>query len=256
MRATTRITNVHRGAIARLMTQLGGACAKLADEKVRGLSSQRIECDEIWSYVGKKQRHRTSDDNPAEAGDFWTWVALDADNKLVASYRVGKRTGDDARAFMADLASRVSSRIQISTDGLSSYVDAVEHGFGGDVDYAMIVKEYEAEPVGAGRYSPPKVVATEKTIISGKPDTSKISTSYVERQNLTMRMCMRRFTRLTNAFSKKVEMLRAAVAMHFANYNFCRLHQTLRCTPAMASGVDDRKWSIGDLLDYSGVVSG
>jgi IS1 family transposase len=205
--------------------------------------------DEIWSYVGKKQRHITPVDDAGRLGDMWTFVALDADTKVVPTYRVGKRDGETANAFVADLSERLSNRVQLSSDGLRAYVDAIELAFGADVDYGQIVKIYEAEPVGPGRYSPPKVVDTQLTVIAGAPDPAHISTSFVERQNLTMRMSMRRFTRLTNAFSKKVENLHAAVALHFAHYNFVRLHRSLRVTPAMAAGVSDRLWSIEELVE-------
>jgi len=182
-------------------------------------------------------------------GDQWTFVAIDAETKLVPSYRVGKRTRDNAVAFMTDLSERLSNRVQISSDSLRSYVDAVERAFGADVDYGQIVKFYDAEPVGAGRYAPPRVAGVQRTVIAGAPEQAHISTSFVERQNLTMRMSMRRFTRLTNAFSKKLENLQAAVALHFAHYNLVRLHKTLRVTPAMAANVKDRLWSLEELVD-------
>jgi IS1 family transposase len=176
-------------------------------------------------------------------------VAIDSDTKLVPAYRVGKRTREHAIAFMTDLSERLSNRVQISSDSLRSYVDAVEQAFGADVDYGQIVKFYDAEPIGPGRYAPPQVTGVERTVIAGNPDQAHISTSHVERQNLTMRMSMRRFTRLTNAFSKKLENLQAAVALHFAHYNLVRLHKTLRVTPAMAAGVTDRLWSLEELVD-------
>ena len=180
---------------------------------------------------------------------MWTFVALDADTKLVPAYRVGKRDGETADAFVADLSGRLANRVQLSSDALRAYVDAIEKAFGADVDYGQLVKIYEAEPVGPGRYSPPQVVNAHRAVIAGSPDPAHISTSFVERQNLTMRMSMRRFTRLTNAFSKKAENMRAAVALHFAHYNFVRLHRSLRVTPAMAAGVSDRLWSIEELIE-------
>jgi len=183
------------------------------------------------------------------AGDFWTFVAIDPETKIVPSYRVGKRTRENAVAFMQDLSERLSNRVQISSDALRSYVDAVELAFGADVDYGQVVKFYDAEPIGPGRYSPPKVTGQEKTVIAGSPDQAHISTSLVERQNLTMRMSMRRFTRLTNGFSKKLENLKAAVNLHFAHYNFVRVHRSLRISPAMAAGVSNRLWSLEELVE-------
>lgn len=233
----------------RLMVQVGEGCAVLANEQMRNLPCRRIEVDEIWAYVGKKQRHVTRTDDPRRVGDMWTFVALDPETKLVPSYRVGKRSRANAVAFMGDLSERLANRVQISSDALSTYVDAVERAFGADVDYGQIVKFYEADPIGPGRYSPPHVTRTEKSVVAGEPDQAYISTSLVERQNLTMRMNMRRFTRLTNGFSKKVENLAAAVAVHFAHYNLVRVHKSLRITPAMAAGVSDRLWSLEELVE-------
>ena len=185
-------------------------------------------------------------DDPAQNGDFWTYVALDTDSKLVPSYRVGKRDGANTRAFVGDLASRLAGRVQLSTDAMEAYVDAIEQGFGSDVDYGRIVKHFEATPVGPGRYSPPKVASISTEQIVGNP--KGICTSHVERQNLTMRMSMRRFTRLTNAFSKKVENLKAAVSLHFAHYNFCRIHKSLRVTPAMEAGIANEPLELRDLV--------
>jgi len=245
------MTGVHRDTITRLMVRVGNACQKLMDQKMVNLKCKNLQLDEIWCYVGKKQRHLKLTDDPNKYGDFWTWVAIDADSKLVPSYKVGKRNKWMAREFINDLSSRLANRVQLSSDKLRHYVDAIEEGFGYEVDYAQIVKSYEAEQIGPGRYSPPNVISTEKTVLAGNPDISKISTSYVERQNLTMRMSMRRFTRLTNAFSKKVENLKAAVALHFAHYNFVRIHRTLKVTPAMEAKVDNRLWSIGDLVELA-----
>ena len=207
--------------------------------------------DEIWCYVGKKQRHILDRDNPNEVGDFYTWVAMDAETKLVPSFLVGKRDSIHANAFISDLASRLENRIQISSDGLRAYIEAVEASFGAEVDYAQIVKAYEAEPIGPGRYSPPKVTSVERYLIMRRPDMDLVSTSYVERGNLTMRMSMRRFTRLTNAFSKKVENLRAAVNLHFAYYNLVRFHRSLRMPPALAAQIIERPWKIEDLVKPS-----
>ena len=219
------------------------------DEQMQNLPCERVQVDEIWSYVGKKQARLTREDDRNQLGDMWTFVALDSDTKLVPSYRVGKRNRRNAVAFMADLSERLTNRVQLSSDALNIYVDAVERAFGADVDYGQAVKIYEAEPIGPGRYSPPRVKSQQKTVVAGNPDQRHISTSMVERQNLTMRMSMRRFTRLTNAFSKKVENLRAAVSLHFVHYNFVRMHKTLRMTPAMAAGVSDRLWSLEELVD-------
>lgn len=251
IRSVERMTGVHRDTIMRLMVRTGQGCANLMDSYMQNLKCQNIQVDEIWCYVGKKQRHLKDTDDREELGDQWVWVALDADSKLIPSYLVGKRTQEYAQAFIDDLSFRLDNRIQLSSDSLKAYLDVVQTSFGPDVDYGQIVKAYEAEPIGAGRYSPPHVVSAERKVILGNPKYSKISTSYVERQNLTMRMQMRRFTRLTNAFSKKLENLKAAVALHFAHYNFVRIHKTLRVTPAMEAGVTNRLWTISDILEWA-----
>lgn len=249
IRSIERMTGVHRDTIIRLMVRIGKASWDFADETMHDLGCNRIEVDEIWCYGGKKQRHVGASDDPHEVGDFWTWVAPDAETKLVPSYLVGKRDSAHAHACMMDLSSRLRNRVQISSDALRLYVDAIEAGFGGDVDYATVVKTYEAEPIGPGRYSPPKVTSTEKNIVMGRPVEKLISTSYVERQNLTMRMNMGRFTRLTNGFSEKADNLRAAVDLHFFHYNFSRKHATLKATPAMAAGIARRPISIRELVE-------
>jgi IS1 family transposase len=249
IRSLERMTGVHRDTIMRLLVKTGNSCENLMDTKMRKLTCKNIEVDELWAYVGKKQRHVRLTDNPNEVGDFYTFVALDPDTKLIPSYRVGKRDFATTYAFITDLESRLNNRIQISSDKLRAYVDAIDLAFGGNVDYGQIVKSYEAEPIGPGRYSPPKVTSTVKRYIIGNPNPNKICTSYVERQNLTIRMQSRRFTRLTNAFSKKIENMKAAVALHFAHYNFVRIHGSLRITPAMAAGVTNHVWSISELLD-------
>ena len=249
IRSTERMTGTHRDTICRLLVEFGTACHAIIDEKMSDLPSQRVQVDEIWCYVGKKQRWVTREDDRSRVGDMWTFVALDPDSKLVPAYRIGKRTRPNAVAFMSDLSERLANRVQLSSDALNTYVDAVERAFGAEVDYGQAVKFYEAEPIGPGRYSPPRVVSQEKSVIVGDPDQAHISTSLVERQNLTMRMSMRRFTRLTNAFSKKVENLQAAVALHFAHYNLVRVHKSLRVTPAMAAGVEPRLWSIEELVE-------
>jgi IS1 family transposase len=249
IRSTERMTGTHRDTICRLLVEVGEGCAKLMDEQMRELPCRRIEVDEIWAYVGKKQRHMTPLDDPRQLGDQYTFVALDPETKIVPAYRVGKRDLPTATAFITDLSERLANRVQLSSDALAAYVEATERAFGADIDYGQIVKFYEAEAVGRGRYSPPHVVGAERSIIVGNPDQAHISTSTIERQNLTMRMSMRRFTLLTNAFSKKIENLRAAVALHFAHYNFVRLHRSLRVTPAMEARVTDRLWSLDELLE-------
>lgn len=245
------MTNTHRDTIMRLAVEVGQGCERLMGEKMRNLPCQRIQVDEIWSYVGKHQRFLKPTDDRSQTGDMWTFVALDADTKLVPVFHIGKRTKHHATMFMADLAERLISRVQISSDALKSYIDAVEAAFGDSVDYGQAIKIYEAEPIGPGRYSPPKVVRAERHVVAGKPDQKHISTSLVERQNLPMRMSMRRFTRLTNAFSKKAENHRAAVGLHFAHYNFVRQHKTLRISPAMAAGVSDRLWTLEELVEWA-----
>lgn len=249
IRSTERMFNVHRDTVMRTLVDVGNGCAKIMDAEMRDLSCRRIQVDEIWAFVQKKQRTLTKADDRTRVGDMWTFVALDPDTKLVPAYRVAKRTAPHARAFMQDLSERLANRVQLSSDGLNTYAEAVERAFGIDVDYGQAVKFYEAEPIGPGRYSPPRVTHQQLARIQGRPDPDHISTSLVERQNLTMRMSMRRFTRLTNAFSKKVENLQAAVSLHFAHYNFVRVHKSLRITPAMAADVTDRLWSIEELIE-------
>jgi IS1 family transposase len=249
IRATVRMTGVAKNTIVKLLADVGRACDEYQDKHLRNLKCKRIQCDEIWSFVYAKQKNV-----PLEKagefgyGDVWTWVAMDADTKLVPTWLVGKRDANDAQGFMSDLADRLAHKVQLTTDGHKSYLEAVENAFGGDIDYAMLVKIYGVAPEGAQvRYSPADVVGCEVRPISGNPDPRYVSTSFTERQNLTMRMSMRRFTRLTNAFSKKLENHEHAVALHFMHYNFCRLHQTLRVTPAMAAGVTSRLWELDDI---------
>jgi len=248
VRSAERVTGVHRDTILRLMVRVGNGCADILDGKMRNLSCKRLELDELWAFVGKKQRHVTVADDVGRVGDAWTFVAIDADTKIVPSFLTGKRNQATTNAFIADLASRIRNRVQITTDGLHSYIDPIGRSFReAGVDYAQLHKSYEAEPIGPGRYSPPKVTGTEKVPVFGYPLTELVSTSYVERQNLTVRMGVRRFTRLTNAFSKKIENHVAAVALHFAHYNLVR--KTLRTTPAMAAGVETVVWTMADVLD-------
>jgi IS1 family transposase len=253
LRATARITGFARMTVEKLLRELGAACAKMQDEQLRNLPCKRVQCDEIWSFVYAKQKNVPADKQGQFGyGDVWTWVAIDADTKLVPSWRVGPRDAATAYEFMQDLAGRLRNRVQLTTDGHRPYLAAVEDAFGADIDYAMLVKIYGSSGEPDTRYSPAKCLGCIPTDITGNPDPKHISTSYVERQNLTMRMSMRRFTRLTNAFSKKVEMHVAAIAFHYAYYNFAKIHQTLRITPAMAAGLTDRLWSIEDLVALLG----
>jgi IS1 family transposase len=249
IRAIERLTGIHGDTIGRLAVRVGKACAKIMDEKMRGLNCDKIQMDEIWGFIGKKQANLRPGDAAKGYGDVWTWVAVDAETRLVPCYRVGKRDSYNAKCFVGDLATRVNGRVQISTDALAAYDDAIERGFGTQADYGQIVKTYTSSELGARRYSPPEIVHIKRNVISGNPDFKSISTSYVERQNLTMRMHMRRLTRLTNAFSKKLENFEAAVALHFAYYNFVRIHKSLRMTPAMAAGVSQTIWNVADLVD-------
>jgi IS1 family transposase len=249
IRAIERMTGAHRDTIMRLGVKVGQGCTALMDEKMRNLPCRRLEMDEIWGFIGKKEKHVKVDDSP-EMGSVWTFCAIDADTKLVPAFRVGDRDAATANAFLQDVASRMAYRVQISTDGLNAYVNAIENAFGADVDYGQIIKSYGPENVeGHRRYSQPEFVSAEKKAIAGQPDFNLISTSYVERLNATTRLHMRRLTRLTLAFSKKRENFTAAVGLHFAYYNFVKRHNTLRCTPAMAAGVTGTTWSVGDLLE-------
>jgi IS1 family transposase len=247
IRATVRMTGIAKNTIAKLLADLGAACSRYQDETIRNVRSRRVQCDEIWSFVGAKEKNANADQKAQGWGDCWTWTALDADTKLILSFRLGDRTIATAYDFMEDLASRIASRVQLTTDGHKVYLNAVEGAFGADVDYAMLVKIYQGSQEET-RYSPAKCVGCEQKVISGDPNPKHISTSYVERQNLTMRMSMRRFTRLTNAFSKKLENHAAMVALYFMYYNFGRVHQTLRVTPAMEAGLSDHVWSVEEIV--------
>ena len=249
IRAIERITGVHRDTIMRLGVKVGQGCAIVLDAKMRNLPCQRLELDEIWGFVGKKEKHLRVDDDPT-MGDVWTFCAVDADTKLVPAFRVGKRSTATANAFVQDVANRMANRVQISTDGLKAYVEAIEKAFGGDVNFAQIIKTYgHEESTPNRRYSAPEFVSSEKRVVTGSPDMRLVSTSYVERLNATTRLHMRRLTRLTLAFSKKLENFEAAVALHFAYYNLVKRHGTLRCTPAMAAGVESSFWTVGDLIE-------
>lgn len=249
IRSIERMTGTHRDTIMRLMVKVGQACERLLDEMMTDLPCIEIEVDEIWGYVAKKQRHVTADDDPSVVGDTWTFVAIDPDTKIIPSFKTGKRDAATTREFIEDLASRLRNRVQINSDAFRLYAAAIDRAFGDAEDYAHVVKSYETEPAGSGRYSPPKVIEVEKVAVRGNPDLDIASTSYVERQNLTIRMSNRRMTRLTNAFSKKLENHKAAMALHFAHYNLCRVHRTLRVTPAMEAGITDHVWTVEELLD-------
>lgn len=249
IRATARMTNVSKPTILKLLVQLGNVCTQFQDAAIRNLRSKRIECDEIWQFCYAKAKNVPEEKRGTFGyGDVWTWTALDADSKLIVSWLVGGRDAGSAFTFMNDVASRISTRVQLTTDGHKVYVEAVEDAFGADVDYAMLTKVYGNDPTNETRYSPAKILSSTTEVIKGNPNPKHISTSFVERQNLTMRMSIRRFTRLTNAFSKKVENHTAAVALHFMYYNFCRVHQTLRVTPAMEAGVASHVWSLAEVV--------
>jgi IS1 family transposase len=250
IRSVERLTGIHRDTIMRLGVRIGVRCAALHDRLMQDLRVNLLEFDEVWSFIGKKQK-RIGPNDLREIGDCYIFTALSATHKAIVSYQIGKRNGANANAFAMDVRQRVLGRPQISSDGISPYVDAVELAFGSEVDYGQIVKVYAGEPGAdaARRYSPGAVVDVRKSVISGGPDRKKISTSFVERSNLTIRMQCRRLTRLTNAFSKKLENHAAAVALFVAHYNLCRVHETLRVTPAMALGVTDHIWTIGELID-------
>lgn len=250
IRSIERMTGINRNTIMSLGVRVGKACEKIMDEEMRGLSCSKIQCDEIWGFIGKKQKNLRASDDRMELGDVWTFVAVDAESRMVPNYFVGKRDSYSANCFVSDLAERLDSeRVQVSTDSLAAYVEAIERGFGCDADYGQIVKTYHATELETRRYSPPEIVKIKRTSIFGNPDMRHVSTSYVERQNLTMRMHMRRLTRLTNAFSKKLDNFKSAVALHFAYYNFVRMHKSIRMTPAMAGGVTDHIWEVSDLIE-------
>lgn len=250
MRSISRVCDVSINTVIKLLVDAGNACAAFHDRTVRGVKASRVQCDEIWSFCGSKEKN-TSPEMKAEGwGDVWTWTALEADTKLMISWTVGTRDADSAKALMDDLSARIANRVQLTTDGHKAYLEAVEQAFGGGIDYGMLVKIYGPSPESAkGRYSPAECIGAKREIITGNPDQHLISTSFVERQNLNMRMGMRRFTRLTNAFSKKIENHFHALSLYFVFYNFVRIHKTLKMTPAMAAGVTERLWSMEDLAE-------
>src|SRR6266481_4392140 len=247
IRSTARMTGTSKSTIIKLLNDLGVACAEYHNRNVRNLKVRRMQADEIWCFVGAKAKNVRAEKKLEGWGDIWTWVGIDADTKLVVSYLVGGRDGGWAHEFMEDCASRIRNRVQITTDGHRVYLDAVENAFGADIDYAQLQKIYGAVVENETRYSPAKCIGCDMKVVSGNPDPKHVSTSFVERQNLSMRMSIRRFTRLTNAFSKKAANHRHSVALHYMFYNFCRVHQTLKVTPAMEAGLADHVWSLEEL---------
>ena len=256
IRSVERVTGIHRDTVMRLGVRVGQACAGILDAKMRGLNCRNIEVDEIWGFIGKKEKRATRKESMIiGVGDVWTFIALDADTKIIPSFVVGRRDSYHAKAFIADLAERLSNRVQISSDSLKAYADAMERGFGSEVDYGQISKTYSVVNLNkdaASRYSPADVVKTEKTVVSGAPIVSRICTSHVEKQNHTLRMHCRRLTRLTNAFSKKFDNFKAAVALNFAYYNFVKTHGAIRMTPAQAAGVEQSAWTVAELVERCG----
>ena len=252
IRAIERITGIHRDTIMRLGVRIGTACRQIMDEKFRNLPCTHLEVDEIWGFIGAKRKNAARTGN---YGDVWTFICMDADTKLIPAHIVGKRDSYHAKAFMDDVAGRMKNEVQISSDALTAYVDAVERAFGSDVSYGQISKTYALTNLNkeaAARYSPCEVVKVDKTVVTGMPDVSRITTSHVEKQNHTLRMHCRRLTRLTNAFNKKIENFEAAVALNFAYYNFCKTHGALRMTPAQAAGVEASAWTVAELVERCG----
>jgi IS1 family transposase len=249
IRATVRMTGAAKNTVVKLLADMGTACAEYHDRHVRNLRVRRLQCDEIWCFVGSKAKNTPSDKKLEGWGDIWTWIGIDADSKLVVSYLVGGRDGGWASDFMDDCARRIKGRVQLTTDGHKAYLEAVEGAFGMDVDFAVLHKIYGAPSESeTRRYSPATCIGCDMKTVIGRPDPKHVSTSFVERQNLTMRMSMRRFTRLTNGFSKKAENHCHAVALHYMHYNYVRVHQTLRVTPAMEAGLTDHIWTVEDLI--------
>jgi len=252
VRSTARLTGVSKGAVLRLLVAVGAVCTEYHNRVVRNVTAKRVQVDEIWSFVGCKQKNVTLAKMEAGiCGDVWTFTAIEAQSKLILSWMAGRRDAGCATEFLQDVASRLANRVQLTTDGHKMYLTAVPDAFAEDIDYAQLVKIYGSDPEGATRYSPAQCLGTKREPVIGSPDPEHISTSYVERQNLNMRMNMRRFTRLTNAFSKKLENHVAMLALFHMHYNFCRIHQTLRVTPAMEAGLSSSPWSIGDVISLS-----
>jgi IS1 family transposase len=253
MRAVTRIVGCSINTVTKLLEEVGFACNMYQSEHLRNLNCKRVQCDEIWAFCYSKEKNVSREDKGVLGhGDVWTWTAIDAESKLIVSYQVGKRDADYAQAFMADVAGRLANRVQLTTDGHAPYLQAVGDAFGSEIDYAMLVKHYGPGTAGdQRRYSPAEFVKAEARTINGNPEAKHVSTSFVERQNLTMRMGMRRFTRLTNGFSKKVDNLEHAVSLHFMHYNFCRVHKSLRVTPAMEAGLTDHVWTLEEIAQLA-----
>lgn len=250
IRSIQRMTGVHRDTIMRLGVRMGEGCQRIMDERLQNLPCRNVQVDEVWGFIGKKAKNATPADRRAGEGDVWTWIAIDADTKLVPTFAVGDRTQYMANTFMSDLSARLAKRVQLSSDGLAAYPAAVERAFGAEVDYGSIIKTFNQTRVEEQRrYSPPDVVKVEKMTVQGTPDVDLISTSYVEKQNHTLRMHCRRLSRLTNAFSKKLENFKAAVALHYAYYNFVKAHTTVRCAPAVEAGVINSAWTVADLVE-------
>jgi IS1 family transposase len=248
MRAVARMTGVARNTINALLVDLGAACSEYQDKAMRNLKCKRIQCDEIWSFVGAKEKNTTEETKAKGWGDCWTWTALDADTKLIPCWYVGTRDAGAAYHFMHDLAARLANRVQLTTDGHRPYLTAVADAFGTEIDYAQLVKIYGEGPKTEARYSPAQCMGARKAHVTGSPDFQHVSTSFIERSNLSLRMGNRRFTRLTNAFSKKVENHEHMLALFFCYYNFCRIHQTLRVTPAMQAGIATHVWELADIV--------
>jgi len=248
IRSTVRMTGVAKNTVAKLLTDIGRACSIYQDKAFRALPCKRIECDEVWSFVGAKEKNTTEESKANGWGDCWTWTSICADTKLIPCWYVGTRDAAAAFHFMHDLSDRLAHRVQLTTDGHKPYLLAVESAFGGEIDYAQLIKIYGEGPKTEARYSPAQCMGTRKAVVSGAPNKEHVSTSFIERSNLTLRMGNRRFTHLTNAFSKKVENHEAMLALFFCYYNFAKIHQTLRCTPAMEAGVATRLWSIKDIV--------
>ncbi len=249
LRATARMADISRNTVDKLLRDVGAACLEYQDKALRNLPCKRIQCDEIWSFVYSKQKN-VPESMEGKAGDIWTWTALCPDTKLVPCWHIGSRDADAANEFITDLAGRLANRVQLTTDGHKAYLNAIENAFGFEVDYAMLVKIYggaEEKKHSERKYSPNRFKGARKTRVNGSPDKEYVSTSHVERQNLTMRMSMRRFTRLTNGFSKKIENHMHAISLHYMYYNFGRIHQSLRITPAMEAGVSDHIWSLEEI---------
>jgi IS1 family transposase len=250
IRATVRMTGVAKKTVMRLLVEIGDVCADYQNQVFRNLRAQRLQIDELWSWIYCKDKNRTAEiaAKHPDAGDVWLWVALDAQSKLVLSWKLGDRSAVTAKHFIADVASRLSNRVQITTDGLRTYLDAIEDAFGSDCDYAMLQKIYGPPIIPEVRYSPPQCIGCQMAVVTGAPDPAHISTSFIERQNWTVRTNMRRYTRLSNGFSRKLQNHAAAVALNYFAYNFIKIHRTLRMTPAMAAGVTKRLWEVDDLV--------